>query len=245
MSVEGGGRNHVSKMGHVITLITLKNMSMSVSVLIAPLAPMARPRNLTAPTACPRRNKMAVTIKKDIAHVYRVRIEKPLYGWANITIREWPNGGSIDVQSDYGNYAYSWNSIGDRTLREFLCGLDYHYFMGKTRGGGQMFSLKESIQELRKNVITRRRDGDMDKESARECWDHIKFISEHSGDTADAFSREFEGAYWFVDKLYGGEYMDIPFCEVDNPECVAFWERIWPIICAEWKKEIMSNVEVN
>lgn len=182
------------------------------------------------------------TIDKSTAVVYKIRIKKPFNGWASITIREWPNGGSFDCQSDYGNYSYSWSSIGDRTLREFLWSLDYHYFMGKTRGGyGQIFSLEKSLAELRAEIIRQRKARDLGRNDARECWAIVKQIDAFSGNNSCEYTRALEFNNSLVEMLYGGDYSCIPFREVDDPECVGFWERIWPIACDQWKKELIPR----
>ena len=74
-------------------------------------------------------------IETDVARVYKVRSRNRFgWGWAVATIREWPRGGQIDIQSDFGNYGNTWTAVGDRSLREFLCGLDFDYFMNKAGG---------------------------------------------------------------------------------------------------------------
>lgn len=88
---------------------------------------------------------MEYTCVKDEAVVYKMKAGKPGWGWANITIREWEGGGSVDIQSDFGAYAYSWGAIGSGTFRAFLRGLNYGYFMGKAAANrGRQFSWEES-----------------------------------------------------------------------------------------------------
>ncbi len=181
------------------------------------------------------------TVEKETAMVYKIRPNKSNGGWADITIREWPKGGSIDCQSDYGNYSYSWASIGPQTLREFLCGLDFHYFMGKTRGSyGQIFSLEKSLTELKAEIIRQRKAGELAQDDARECWRLVKQIDEFAGDAECEYTRAVEFNSEIVNLLYGGEWHIVPFCKVDNPECVAFWERLWPLACDAWKKELAA-----
>jgi len=179
------------------------------------------------------------TVEKETAMVYKIRLNKSCGGWADITIREWPKGGSIDCQSDYGNYSYSWGSIGDCTLREFLCRLDFHYFMGKTRGGyGQIFSIEKTLAELKAEIIQQRKNNDLNKDDAHDCWEQVKRIDEFTGDNLCEYTRAIEINDSFVKKLYGGDYTCVPFCKIDDPECAAFWERIWPIACEVWEEEI-------
>jgi hypothetical protein len=39
--------------------------------------------------------------------------------------------GMFSAVSDYGNFAFSWRSIGDRTFEDFLIGLGEDYFESK------------------------------------------------------------------------------------------------------------------
>jgi len=59
---------------------------------------------------------------------YTIRAENE---WAYIYIDE--DNGVFTSYSSFGNYAYRWSHIGGRTLKAFLSGLNFDYFMGKTR----------------------------------------------------------------------------------------------------------------
>jgi hypothetical protein len=186
---------------------------------------------------------MSTIVTKEEAVVYKIRIEEPHHSWADITIREWPRGGSIDIQSDYGNFSYAWGSIGDRTLREFLCNLDYHYFMGKTRPSscGRAFDISKTLKQLREDVISRRKERCLNKEEARECWIDICDIEEYAGNEEAEYVRALDMQHSLIRLLYDFEYGCIPYEYIDDPQCVAFWERIWPVVCQAWAEELREE----
>ena len=122
---------------------------------------------------------LTYTVTTDIARVYKLRSDKG-FGWANITIREWRQGGSIDVQSDYGGYAYIWSSIGDRSLRQFLLNLDFGYFMGKAKPGYMRFDADETAKVVRRMIVEQRRSGDITRRDARVMYDNLHMLDEIS-----------------------------------------------------------------
>lgn len=185
---------------------------------------------------------MNYTVQKTTADVYKIRI-KDRFSWATITIRQWVEGGSIDVQSDFGSYSYSWTSIGPRDFRAFLMGLDYGYFMEKAARGsrGYRFSPERTIEGMKQFVIERRRGGDIDSATARAGWEAIEDLD---------VDIVMETESWFVAsvldrsdlfELFGGDYDSIPLRSERCPQCAGFWNEIWPIACETWREELALN----
>jgi len=181
------------------------------------------------------------TIEVDTAMVYKLRRKPASFGcfWADATIREWKGGGSIDVQSDYGNFAYSWSHIGNCTLREFLCDLDFGYFMGKARPGYMRFDAQKTVRGLRDMILERRRtDPGFSKSDARECWDDVDlFDLENSGSVDCFFNELFRSPD--LSKFLDGNY-DIVRKSPDA-NSVAFWQHCWPLFTAHWRDEIAAR----
>lgn len=175
-------------------------------------------------------------ITEEPSVTYKIR-DLGQFGWADITIREWPGGGSFDCQSDYGNYAYQWGAIGSRTFKQFLCSLDKDYFLKKTRPKDyRVFDSDLTCQNIRRDIIEKRKEREFTKEEARECWNECEDLENQSNRNIDAFY------YWFEttnlgEKLYCGDYSSVPIQKIYNPMCDAFWERIWPHITKYWKEK--------
>lgn len=182
------------------------------------------------------------TCEKDAAVVYRLRVQDGgIRTWANITIREWPRGGSLDIQSDHGNYSNLWMSVGDKPFRHFLCSLNMGYFFEKCLGSSYLeFDCEATIREIRNDLIESRRAGTIEKEVAREIWGDLEGVLASS---AYALSFEMgESSFdYMVNHLYGGDYVDLPDVMRPRPDCVNFWNLIWPCACEVWRKELAEE----
>ncbi len=178
------------------------------------------------------------TYKKSTAMVYTIRIQKPYSTWADITIEEWDGGGSFKCISDFGNFVYAWTSIGDRCLRDFLRGLNFDYFMGKTRGKFEQFAFKETIKNMLNDVITmRREERSLTEETARQLWDQIKALE--CTNNEEHFFRDLGD--FIMGKLYDHDHESIAIVEEPTGECKQFWDIIWPAACDIWGKELLEE----
>lgn len=176
-----------------------------------------------------------MTIKKDTALCYDVKpLENNPYAWATVFIREWKGGGQVAIQSDYGDFSYLWGSIGDKTLREFMCGLDYHYFMKKTRKdtGGHKFCADTTMDNMRENILEARKEHGISKQEARELFDEVSALSDYS--TEECFYT----AYYHNETLYDFFHSEPPKRTMKDPACRMFWDEIWSRLVPVWRDEL-------
>ena len=180
--------------------------------------------------------KVGSSFTKGTAEVYKLRQIKPGYGWADITIRSWTEGGAIDIQSDWGSYSYSWSSIGERSFKAFLLQVDYSYFMGKCISNhGQQFSPEKTIEKLKQDIFKARREDEIDKAVARDCYDALE-------SNFDTHMNEgvFAERLWqtpIITEIYYSDPHNIEFITVDDYQAKAFWTEAWPKFCEIIKKE--------
>ena len=178
------------------------------------------------------------TVKRGTATVYKLRQGGMGVGWADVTIREWPGGGSIDIQSDYGDYSYFWNSIGKRSFKDFLLGLNPGYFFGKCMGNDYKVHDPEGTEkQLKKVIIELRREGELDKKSARECWDEMALVDFYSSESY--YHSIVESDLW--ETVCGEDHYSVPYATKPAPQAEAFWEIIWPVVCEIWRQEEMQD----
>lgn len=170
-------------------------------------------------------------IERDTAIVYKVRSADQFGGWASATIREWAEGGALDVQSDWGTFSYSWNAIGDRPLRAFLAELSFDYFMGKTRDSHRILDWDETVTNLKRSIMEDRRSGSLEREEARERWDDVESMEDTS--SADVFCERFFHFAWAYEWCDGSD----PAKYRDDPNCRQFWDGPWQELRALWKTE--------
>lgn len=179
------------------------------------------------------------TCTKDTAVVYKLRGKS--LGWAEISIREWPGGGSISIQSDFGDYANIWNAIGEEPLRKFLCNLNMDYFLKKCLGNAYLeFDCEATIREIKSDIIRNRRYASIEHSVAREIWDSLRAVDANN---ASAMLVEMgEDAFdYMVGELYDHDRSLLPIMNRPNGQCVGFWERIWPCACEVWRKELAKE----
>lgn len=185
---------------------------------------------------------MPYEIITETAKVYRVRYrkaegEKPRFEYCEATVRPFPGGGSLAIQSSYGTFAYTWGATGDGPFLSFLLDLDFDYFMGKARPGYREFDAEATIAELRRMVIRARREGwggISDREKGREAWD---FLAEMDPvcQSAEYFLSELLRCD-LISEMVGGDY---DFCrQRPNPNARGFWQELWPVLCDHWRQEI-------
>jgi hypothetical protein len=160
------------------------------------------------------------------------------------TIREWKGGGSIQVQSGWGNYAYSWSAIGSRTFTNFLSGLTYDYAMGKFMGTKDYVDDRvKFMRQQRDEIIEARRDRRIEKDTARDLWMACEHFEGHDS-TINLFTDmsapdDFGGVERsFVEALYGPAVSpyELTMPVKRDPHCAGFWDKHWPCIIAELQK---------
>lgn len=172
------------------------------------------------------------TIKTETARVYKLRPDTGC-GWADVTIREWPRGGSIDVQSDYGNFANTWTSVGDRPFRAFLCGIGFDYFMCKAAPDYLRFDAKETARRVKSMILEDRKSGNQTAADARELFDQLDDIENCTSEVEyytvfyDGFGRLCDGC-------------DAPCVHSPSAQSVVFWRHVWPAVTAFWRDELAA-----
>lgn len=181
--------------------------------------------------------KQHYAITTDVARVYKARQRtRRGWGWAIATIREWQGGGQIDVQSDFGNYAYSWCAIGNRPLREFLCRLDFDYFMNKAGHRWRVFDEEATIRKIKAEIFDRVHTGCIDRKTAHEWRDELDDDCAGAGSEHE-FAERLMACDWFY-KVYD-TYPD--FEMRDCPQARAFWDGPWQALCSHWRQELHNS----
>lgn len=142
--------------------------------------------------------------------------------WSDQTGRVW-------INSSYGDWSYCWNSIGNRTLAQFLASLDWHY-MGKKMLGAAIDvpDDQETAKYVMKEICRMRREGEIEVDQARLEYDHAK----------DLLSGDICGHDWVRDSSLCEPWQ---YCQtVTNSDWKYFWERLWVPVIQPALKELPS-----
>lgn len=160
-------------------------------------------------------------------------------GWAIFTLND--ATGELLITSDWGNYGYRWDALGNRTLHQFLAEKgqdqwDCHYIIGKLRNGTNSKNLEDVVDcektraKVSEEIRRARSKRSITAGFARELWEQMERWAE-----ADFNHEALE------DDLAG--FLSDPYYMVEMGP--SGWFRVWaeelmPWFCA-WLRENVVN----
>jgi hypothetical protein len=155
-------------------------------------------------------------------------------GWARIWISD---DGCFTTISDFGNYGYWWGSPGCE-FREFLCGCDESYLMGKLGMGRREWDEEATKKSIERELKRLHDDGGEDTREELALLAEADLSSEAgfvrwvdaSGDSGERLSR-------LMDSVYCGE-----LAQYQPPvQLQMFVKHIWPRFVAQLRAEIATE----
>lgn len=147
--------------------------------------------------------------------------------WARIWITQ---DGCISVLSDYGNFGYWFGSPGCE-FRKFLTGVcEWDYLVRKfTESDKSICNPDASFKSIKKHILEYRRDGHLDRESAREEWDLLH---------QNRDMGPLEQTYWYEETKLGDAAELFTYEKEGYQAASAFAEHIWPLFVEQLKAEL-------
>ena len=139
------------------------------------------------------------------------------HGWAIFTVND--ATGELNLQSDWGDYAYRWparpESLGAENLTAFLVNAraDSDYVARKLFGGDTTeFDADATAEALRDAIVSRRRKNEIDRDVARAAWDELARWGPSSYDdfhnTPDEISEAlYQSAYEYARTCSTGRFL--------------------------------------
>jgi len=125
--------------------------------------------------------------------------------------------------------------IGERTLREFLCGLHFDYFMNKAAKGWRVFDEDATKRSFKTEIFQALADGTIDRATAHEWRDEL---DDCYGDGSEHLFAERLMTCEFFYKLFS----DYPSLVMrDCPQARAFWDGPWQALCTHWRQELNAS----
>ena len=104
-------------------------------------------------------------------------------GWATFTVNE--DTGSFSIESDWGNYSHRWpiDATGEPSMVAFIASCHSEYILRKFaydqhRGFKSQFDIDRTLQGFRERVIECRKDEQLTKKEARQCWEELDEVFE-------------------------------------------------------------------
>jgi hypothetical protein len=165
-------------------------------------------------------------------------------GWAIFYVDD--NHGICSAVTDWGDYAHRWPLDGmrtkengeDETLTEFLTRIDYGYAFTKFIGDRKKFDLDATKLQIKRDILYLRREGNLDSEEARQCWDEISDYNE-DGISTDAFMFTFgDNCIRIYDLIYDSNICEVPRIHDYSIHEQIFIRKIFPAFQQFLKEEL-------
>jgi hypothetical protein len=159
--------------------------------------------------------------------------------WATIALRDYQrpnnkddmlNGGEILINSDYGNYAYSWGNMGS-PLKAFLCRINRSYVIDKlTNGDDTEFDFDASLAAARKEIRRMRKTHEITRAAAQEAMEDLP----SQDDGQDEFIRQ----VWQMDLFTDGDPPSFFVRTRERPQITGFYDHVWTPFIAHLRTEL-------
>lgn len=176
-------------------------------------------------------------VTKSTTELYQIRRENKDedFAWGDVTLTCGAHSVQVMANSDFGSCAYYWCSTGPDPKR-FLCSIDIDYAMNKLTSGGAYEPDPDAREiEIKRAIITARRDGRLCYTEAREAWDDMASAVNNlgAGETLLHFlyhHDHFEAVF--------GDFEGLPSAERMRPDCRGFWDHVWLPLVEYLKAEL-------
>ena len=177
------------------------------------------------------------SIKKKTIEKFEIREG---HGWATIVLDE--DTGEVMIQSDYIDGGYIWGSRGGQTVKQFLTGLNYDYFMGKILGRRETLDQEATEKALLKALDERSDDEHDDIPLSVHTGTRAAIQSACRGlGSAESIMHELADAGVCGDEGILGDGVEHMFVFDYPPQARTFWEEIWEPFVEYLKESELSG----
>ncbi len=148
--------------------------------------------------------------------------------WATIVLVD---DSQCLIHSTFGSWGYGWYSIGEQTLRQFLCEADRGYVMSKLARKDYL-DIDSTIKQWKRLIIECLRSSRITKEQARTYFDEIAGLDECDNALFHHSVLSTDNLLGFIqDRTLGCDY---DYC----PQFRGFMDTIWPAFIEQMKEEV-------
>lgn len=176
--------------------------------------------------------------------------------WADVTVDEWKGGGALSIQSDFGNWSYSWRAAGEGRFYRFLGRLDQDYFWGKltSRGNWNLFDPEKTLQSFIDNLLEARACVETSEQATREVYDALVELKKECPGDSESFGNairrindevigrspdwmdEYAARENALERAGIRPWWEMSTCTMHNPILLRFWNEIWGPLKNFWKE---------
>jgi hypothetical protein len=155
-------------------------------------------------------------------------------GWdgARVFVDSREGSGTLSVISSFGNFGYTWNSIGNRSFKDFLAGLGFDYFMGKACPDYMQFDGEKTVKNFLKEYDELKKE---ENEDYNPEDDYLRDALEQMSDEHDENSFCWRFSHEELDDIFPEFYHDLSHSPTAS--ATGFWNEVWPRILDVFAKE--------
>ena len=129
----------------------------------------------------------------------------------------------LTAHTSFGVVGYYWSAMGC-PAKEFFSKLSMDYLGSKLwEADSYLFDCDKTLQNIRGNLLTERRQRLLDKDEAMAIWDDLLSLEQCSSQS--------EFLHMMADLAHTDEWLpvsEVPFGTRPNPQLVGFFEKLWP-----------------
>lgn len=182
-----------------------------------------------------------IVVKKSTMARYDIRINnenKWRCLWAVISISD---DGFFNAQTDCGDFSYRWGAFGE-CFKTFLIQINSSdYLYSKIATKDEFVDGEETVKQFKEQLLTRRRENEVDEYEAREAWEEIEeLIEETCRMSPDGFHYALQAKYT-LNKALPGIYDDLDLVFRRDTAAQAFCEVVMPVFVEILRAEIIEK----
>lgn len=182
-----------------------------------------------------------IVVKKSTMERYDIRIDnenKWRCLWAVISISD---DGFFNAQTDCGDFSYRWGAFGD-CFKSFLIEINSSdYLYSKIATKDVFVDGEETVKQFKEQLLTRRREDEVDEYEARGAWEEIEELSEETYRMSpDGFHYALQAKY-SLNKALPDIYADLDLVFRKDTAAQAFCEVVMPVFVEILKEEITEK----
>jgi hypothetical protein len=152
------------------------------------------------------------------------------------------NWVTFACHTTFGAYSNHWSHIGPNDWRAFIQNGDMDHVMSKfCPGKWEEVDFEATVESFQKTLLDVRREGDVDKDEAREARERLEGAISQARDYE---SQPAAAVAILLDQISGEEWATDAWESVKrrpNGQAKGFFEQIWTPFCQEMARELEAE----
>lgn len=185
------------------------------------------------------------TVTKSFIESYHIRLDSIYCTWARINISE---AGDMTVQSDCGDFSYSWRSFGE-SFKEFLRDImkrdnsygSYLYRKICDHNRERKLDVEASHEAMKRDLLEYRRENPerLSEEDARELWNALHDLFQNVECIHDFYHYAYDQLPETRYQVFGDDIFEMDYVKhLPDMQALTFCEVVAPVFAEVLDKEL-------